>query len=870
MTVLRRLASLWRNLFHRRLVERDLDDEVRAYVDLLGDEKVCAGMGPVEARRAARIEAGGVEQVKEEVRGVRMGFLLETILRDLRYAVRSLKRNPGFTAVAVLTISLGIGATTTIYSAVHSLLLAPLPYRGADRLVSLTETLKTAAGILQFDMVPSREVVDAWRARSHTLEGVVELAPSHWMRGDPAEPELVGGERIEPDLITFLGSRPLLGRSFIPSDTEPGAPPVALLSEALWRRRYGARDDIVGRPIVLDGQPFTIVGVMRPDFGMAVFRMQDALQVFVPLAPSAAPPRVEVLARLRPGATVEEASRELSAVPALDPAAGLDRVPGGAAHLIRESFARRYHETLTLLLGAVGIVLLIACANVANLLLTRAWSRQREFGIRTAMGADRGRLVRQLLTESTVLALAGGALGSLLAWRAIPVLAALRPSRLGALDDVHLDPAVLGATFGLTVVTGVLFGLAPALFATAGSVSDSLKEGARSTSGRGGARFRGALVVGEIALSMVLLIAAGLLVRSLIARARAAAGLYPAGLASVSVELPPAAYSTPTARAQVFDRILNRATHIPGVDAAGLALWSPWEGGVVLDEVVVQGGDSSSKQTPQDIGYNAVSAGYFRTAELPLLAGTVFSGDTSEHAVVVSRAFAHHYLTGGWLGARLRFLDAGPWLTVVGVVGDVPSPRGAGAPPQPTLYEPFSARRTGTILARGTHPAALLPFITRGVAAMDPTIHVMRAVTPSTALAELREQPRFVMTLLTAFAGLALVLASVGLYGVVAYSVRQRTHEIGVRVALGAEAADVVGLVLRQGLGLALVGMVLGVAGAAAATRLLRSQLYQVGPGDLITFVVVGGVLAIVAVVAAYLPARAALRVDPVAALRAA
>jgi putative ABC transport system permease protein len=785
--------------------------------------------------------------------------------RDLRIAGRHLRRAPGFTLVAVLTISLGIGATTTIYSAVHSLLLAPLPYRGADRLVHLDETLMTAGIVGQ---VPTTEIVDAWRARSHTLEGIVAFAPSQWMRADPVEPELVGGERIEPDLIRFLGSRPLLGRVFLQSDTEPGVARVALLSEALWRRRYGARSDIIGRMIVLDGQPFTIVGVMPTDFGKAVFRMTDPLQVFVPLVRFAARERVEALARLRPGATAEEASRELSAIPTRDAQAGPNHVPGGHAYLIRESFFGRYQETLTLLLGAVGFVLLIACANVANLLLTRAWSRQREFGIRTAMGAGRGRLVRQVLTESVALSVAGGVLGSFLAWRAIPVLAALRPSRLGALDEVHLDTAVLAATFGLAVVTGVLFGLAPALFATAGQISDSLKEGARSTPGRGWARFRGALVVSEIALSMVLLISAGLLLRSLIAGSRALGGLYPAGLVSVSVELPTAAYPTPTARAQVFDRVLGRASRIPGVDAAGLAIWSPWVNGMRVEELVVEGGESSSGQPRRWFAYNAVSPGYFRTAEIPLLAGTIFSGDSSERAVVVSGAFARQHLTGSWLGARLRFGASGPWLTVVGVVGDVQALGGAGAYPQPALYEPFGARRTGTILARGTHPAALLPFVTRAVAAIDPAIHVLGARTTSTALAAMQEEPRFVMTLLSAFAALALVLATVGLYGVVAYSVRQRTHEIGVRVALGAEAGDVVGMLLGQGLGLALAGMVLGVAGAAVATRLLRSRLYQVGPGDPITFVFVGVVLAMVALVASFLPARAALRVDPVEALR--
>ncbi len=865
----------FRTLAH---IRRDVDDEVRFHLEMRAEELAAGGMSLEDARAEALRRFGDVDELKAFCRSLerlavvrsRVREWLADLGQDLRFAGRQFRRSPGFALVAVVTLALGIGATATIYCAVHDILLKPLPYRDADRLVAVDELAMRG----QASMMPTRDVVDAWRSGTRSLEGIVEFTRAQWMLNDAGEPELVGGVALEPALLPFLGVRPLLGRPFTSEDARSGSPPVALVGEAVWRRRFGASRGVLGRDITLDEHPYTVIGVMPRDFGIALFYFSDQPQVFVPLLPDAGTARVGALGRLRTGVKAEQAARDLGTIPADDP--GLSGPHSVAANLVmvRDDFEHGYRHTLALLMAAAGLVLLIACANVGNLQLVRGWSRQREFGIRTAIGAGRGRLTRQVLTESVLIGLAGGGLGAFLAWRAVPLIAALRPRNIQmmALTGVRVDPGVLGFTFGVAILAGLVIGLAPALLATERQASETLRGAAHAASGRPAARrVRAALVVTEVAISMVLLICAGLLVRSLVAQARADEALYPTGLLSVDLTLPAQHLPSPAARSQVFERVLDRVRGIPGILAASSATFPPWGIGVILKELNVDGRSSGPGLKPGMMDINLVAPDYFRTVEIPLLTGRAFSEDTSAHEAVVGEAFARQYLPADRaLGARIRFGDADPWSTVVGVVADPRVPGETGAPPRPIVYQPFVGAGTrGTILARGQDPAALLPFVARAIATIDPAIHVVQGRTVHMVLAERRASPRFLMTLLASFAGLALVLAAVGLYGVVAHAVRQRTHEIGVRVALGASAENVLAMIVRQGLGLALLGIAIGLAGAAAATRLIRSWLYGVGPLDAATFLAVAGVLAVVALAASWFPARAALRVDPVEALRA-
>ncbi len=869
------VRRLFRWPFRRmRDIERDVDEEVRFHLDQRTEELIAAGAPAASAQAEARRRFGDLEDLRAFCRAVerptvirsRLASWLADLAQDLRFTGRQFRRSPGFAAVAVATLGLGIGATTTIFCAVHDILLTPLPYRHADRLVSIDESGFHG----KVWLAPARGVVDAWRSGNRTLEGIVETSGKQWTLGGSGQPEAVDGEAIAPDVLPFLGVSPLLGRAFTAQDARAGAAPVALVAEGLWRRRFGASRAALGREITLDGRPYTVVGVMPRLFGIGLFYGLDGPQVMVPLTSGPPSDRVDALGRLRPGVTMDEAARDLGAIRVSDP--GME-TPGAHLTGVGDDFRTWYQSTLTLLLGAVALVLLIACTNVANLLVMRSWSRMREVGIRVAIGAGRARLLRQLLTESTVLGLSGGMLGTLMAWKAIPVLAALRPRSptTAALATVRLDPAVLLFAVGVALAAGVAFGFAPAFVAARPDIGDVLKGAAPAAGSRPAARrLRSALVIAEIAVSVVLLTGAGLLVRSLLTWTAAGQGLYPRGLSAVQLAFPPDRFPSPSARSEILARIVDRVRGMPGVEAATEALMPPWGRGAILPDLHVEGRPQTPAPGPGLVGFNWVAPEYFRIAGIPLLAGQPFDPDTSEHGAVVGRAFAARYLpSGAWLGARIRFGDTGPWSTVVGVVADPRFPGDTGAPSTPMVYEPFLGNFPSvTILVRCANAAALLPFITRSIMLMDPGVHLVRAQTVRMALAEMWTDQRFLMTVLSAFAVLALVLAAVGLYGVVAYSVRQRTHEIGVRVALGAAGPDVVGMVLRQSIGLALSGVVLGLAGAAAATRLIRSQLYHVRATDPLTYLAVGGILAAVALLASYVPARAALRIDPVDALR--
>lgn len=750
-----------------------------------------------------------------------------------------------------------------------------LPYPGGDRIVALERTLYQ--GRVSFP--PSPDLVDSARAEARSLEAIATFRSMGWTLTDGGDAEQVRGDEIGPELAGFLGARPLLGRLFTADDALLGAAPVALVSEGLWRRRFGARKDVIGRSVTLDGRSQTVIGVMPRDFGRWILGDFDARQVFTPLIRTRGIAFLQAVGRLRPGVTLAEATRELTAMAAARTSMAGAYAPGARVRPVRAYEVERYGTALRILFGAVGLVLLIACANVANLFLVRARSREREFAVRTAIGAGRGRLVRQLLTESVALSLAGGTLGAMVAWRAVPLVIAMRPSLMGFLLDARVDGSALVFTAALAILTGLVFGLAPALFAVGPAAGSALRTNPGGAGGRSGRHpYRGALIVTEVALSAVLLIGAGLLVRSLIARVRTDAFYFPKGLASFRIDLPYSRFPSTASRADILGRIVDRIRGIPGVEAVSLATASPWTRNAYLASALeIEGRLLSPRGQPVQLGYDEVQPDYFRAVGASLQAGRIMSSDTSEHEAVVSQAFVRRFFpSGGALGARLRLGPTSPWLSVVGVVGDIPLPGQTSSPIQEILYAPaadalFPTGGTSAeagLVIRMANAAAVLPFVTRSIVALDSSVVVGRVDPVTEALARAHSEPRFIMTLLSGFAALALAIAAVGLYGIVAYAVRERTHEIGVRVALGADAGSVLALVIRHSLRLAVLGIGIGLAGAAAATRLIRSQLYGVGPADPATFAAVGVALAVVALAASWVPARAALRVDPVEALR--
>jgi putative ABC transport system permease protein len=875
----------WRG---RAQTGRDIDDEVGFHLEMRIAELCARGLTPEDARVEALRRFGDTEELRNfcqtidapSARRARVRAWLHGWSQDVRFAIRQLRRAPAFTAIAVFTLALGIGANTAIFSVVQHVLLAPFPYRGGNRIVLILES--TVDDKLFF--APSVRAIHIWQARTRTLEQIVGYSSDEVTFSDGLNPELLTSANIADDMLPFLGVRPLLGRNFTPRDTVAGAAPVVLLGYGIWQRRYGGSAGVLGRLVRLNGKPFVVIGVMPRDLSLPFD--PRARGVWMPLHATAPNEHVGTMGRLRQGRTVHDASRELTAITATARADGDNSklVGSAVARTRRDLIGDDYRRTLIMLFGAVGLVLLIACANVANLLLVRAGGRQREFAVRTALGAGRGRLIRQVLTESMLLALAGCAVGLLLAWRVLQVIIALSPADLD-LAGVHLEPAVLAWSVGISVITGLIFGLAPALFATEHTIGESLKAAVRSASASVRTRrVRAALVIGEIALSVVLLVGAGLLMRSFAALEHVDPGFDPHGLVGVSIQMPAEQFPSPLSRQAAITQVRDAVKHIPGVQAVTISVDMPPNGSIAFGDLEIEGRTLAASDGVSLLGYEMGDTNYFRVVGIPLREGRVFApdkslapaSDSAAHAgpdeIVIGQRFAKRFWpSGSALGARIRLNSAADWNTIVGVVGDVQRPGELGAVSKLRMYAPFSANMPpAELLVRTTASShSLVPMIMAAITHADPFVEVYKVQSGESVIAEAVAQPRFAMTLVGTFALLALVLAVVGLYGVIAYSVSQRTREIGVRIALGARPRDVVTLVVRQGFILVLIGIVIGVAAAVGVTRAIRSLLFGVTSTDTLTFVVAGTLIALVAALACYIPARRAALIDPVVALRA-
>lgn len=878
-----------RGLVGRRRQDEELDEEIHAHLEIEEQENRAKGMSPVEAHYAAVRKFGNVLRTEERAREMWHWSWLETLAQDIRFGLRMLAKNPGFTAVAVLTLALGIGGTTAVFSVVEAVVLRPLPYRDPDRLVLVKERIPLAGPepipVCAPDVIRFQRQNQVFESTAAFRAGQVDLSGE-------AAPERITADRVNSGLFSLLGVQPIMGRTFTADEDQTGQL-LAILSYGLWQRRFGADPQVVGRTVTLDRQPYTVVGVMPRGF---VFPLPgtdqgDAADVFVPMAfthdelsNEGDNFRFSLLGRLKPGISLARANADVEAIAyrilQTYPPQFRERIKLGAIALpLSGQVVGKVRTLLFLLLGAVGFVLLIACANVANLLLTRAADRQKEIAVRLAMGAGRLRIVRQLAAESILLALLGAGLGLLLAFGITRALVELMPADIPRVHAIGLDLPVLAFTLTLAILTGLVFGVVPALAATRTDLNSTLKEGGRSAlQGPQHHGLRAALVVGQVALSLVLLVGAGLLVRSFERVLATQPGFQPEHVLTASLSLPAAQYKQEQQVRDFYRDLVERLEQLPGARAAGASTDLPLEAG--WNHVFTPEGSQPPPGAGLNLCYHSVILGnYLQTMGVPLVRGRYFTGQDkpgSTPTLIVSESLAKRYWPGqDPIGKRLKW---GPpesndaWLTIVGVVGDVK--QGAlDAATMPHTYESYEQHGVpGTSLnvavrAAGD-PASLASALRAAVWGLDRQLAVAQVRTMDQVISGSIAPRRFTLVLLAAFAALAVTLAAVGVYGLIAYSVAQRTHEIGIRMALGAQRGDVMSQVLGQGALLMGGGVGIGIVGALILTPSLASFLYGVRPTDPMTLAGVVTVLVVVALVASYIPARRATKVDPMVALR--
>jgi predicted permease len=805
---------------------------------------------------------------------------MHTLLQDVRYAVRTLLKRPGFTLIAVVTLALGIGASTAIFTVVDAALLRGLPYKSPERLYHLWESTPQKEFAQREFSYPDYQDYQ----QNHVCEGIAAYTGGGAIMTGRGEPELVLAPVATANFFSLLGVEPVIGRLFQPGEDKPGAARVAVLTYGMWQRRFGGDRGIIGQSLTLSGQTYTVIGVLPASFQFAL-RQAD---LWLPYQPTEAQLTrrflhgTNLIGRLKSGLSVAQAQTELSVIASRIEQENKESHAGTGLKLVplQEQVVGQVKPILMVLLAAVGFVLLIACANVASLLLTRSLSRQKEVAIRSALGASRWRVVRQLLTESVLLSLAGGAAGLVLAYWGVDALVAVLPdSQINALPflkTLRIDASILAFSFGLSLLTGMIFGLAPALQSSRLELNEVLKEGGRNTSGGAGHRLRSAFVMTEIALAVVLLVGAGLMMKSLFRLLQANLGFNPQNVLTMTVVLPAGKYGDDNRQVNFFDQLKERIQSLPGVNGAGTVNILPLQGGNTT-RFNVEGDPTPPPGQEIEANIRTVNESYFQTLGVPIIAGRMFDerdGADAPGVVIIGKSMADRVFAGrDPVGRRLVYtgVKAPPDL-IVGVVGDVKI-TGLDEATKPVLYYPYRqspSLATNLVVRTNADPDALAGAIRNATRALEPDVAIfnvsaMQDLIANSPAAFMR---RFPALLISIFAGVALLLASIGIYGVVSYSVSQQTHYIGVRMALGAQASDILTMVLKQGLFLTLAGMAIGVAAALALMRLLRSLLFEVQANDAATFALVVATLFVVALLACYLPARRATKVDPLVALR--
>jgi predicted permease len=859
-------------------VDQEFTEEIQAYLDMVTEENIRQGLTPQEARRNALVEVGGVEQVQERVREIRMGQFIETTWRDIRFGVRALVHSPIFTVVTVLSLALGIGANTAIFSVVNGLLLRPLPYPESEQIVDVWHTppQQSFPGLDRFSVSPANYL--DWKAQSNAFEQMAIYTYTGLSLSTSNDPLPLIGAAVSSDFFSVLRTNAMQGRTFTPDEEQPGRDQVVVISHGLWQRAFGANPNIVGQTLTLNSRSFTVVGIMP-----AGFQLPREADLWVPLAWDDKERQTRsihdyiVIARLKQSVSLPQAQAEMSTISTRLEQQYPEENSGWGAVVIplREDLVGDIRTALLVLFSAVGFVLLIACANVANLMLARGANRQKEIAVRIALGAGRARLVRQLLTESVLLAVTGGVLGLLLAVWGSRMLV-----RLGSLPnsgDIGIDTWALGFTLLVSFAAGIIIGIVPALQFTKSSLSETLKQGSGRTGGSPMKQHtRKALVVSEVALSLVLLIGAGLMIRSFWKLQNVDPGFDTSNALTMSVALTPIRYSEPHQQLAFLDRAMEQIRAVPGVVSVGTTTTIPLAGGGSTQPFSIEGRPTGTIAEQPMAQTRYISPDYFKAIGIPLRQGRFFSDqdrDNSVPVIIISEAMARRFWPGeNPIGKRLTpsFHSKEGAREIVGVVGDVKA-RGLDSDASTMMYLPYKqAPRPfmSFVVRTSSNPESLVQPVSRAIYSIDKEQALTDVQTMDQVLMQSLSDRRFNMTLLLTFAGVALVLAAVGVYGVMNYTVTLRRRELGIRMALGAKASDVLRLVLRQGLTLTLIGVGAGLISAYALTRLMASLLYGVTATDYLTFASVSAVLIVVGLVASFVPARRATKVDPTIALR--
>jgi putative ABC transport system permease protein len=804
---------------------------------------------------------------------------METLIKDIRYGVRSLLKRPAFTVVAVVTLALGIGANTAIFSAVNAVLLRPLPFEHPERLVTVWENnLKNGQ---DHEFVRAANFTD-WKNQGQSFESLAAYMNWNYNLTGDNNPQRLRAAVVSAGFFQMLGSRAALGRVLVPEDDQEGKDNVVVLSYALWQSRFGANKGLIGQSIILNGTSHTVIGVMPSNFSFP----DEQLDLWRPMAlsPEQAQNRqagyLRVIGRLKPGVTIEQSRTDLNTIAGRLEEQYPDTNAGWGVNTIslHQEIVGKVSRPLLVLLGAVGFVLLIACANVANLLLARASSRRKEMAVRAALGASRARLVSQFLTEGLVLVAVGSFIGILLAFWGSEAMIKLSPGAIPRLSETGIDGRVLGFTLGLCLLSALISGLAPAWQASKPDLNEALQEEGRGATGSAGGRLRSMLVVAEIAIGVVLLIGAGLMLKSFIQLQRVSVGFDPNNLLTMQITLPAAKYNQNQQQIAFFQQALERIKTLPGVQSAAAVQDLPLRFNETSFPISLEGRPAGEVAQRPEAVYRAVTDDYFRTLQIPLISGRLFTAQDNQNTIpilVINQTMARRFWSDeDPIGKQVRFGEpTDPLYAIVGVVGDTKH-MGLDADEGPVMYQPLAQKRfawvrwMSVVVRTRVEPHSLAGAVRNRIQEVDKDQPVYNVATMDELLAKSVAQPRFSTLLFGVFALLALGLAAIGIYGVMSYAVAQRTHEIGIRMALGARTRDTLKLVIGQGMRLAFIGIAIGLAGAFALTRLMRTLLFGVTPTDALTFASVSVVLIAVALFACYIPASRAAKVDPLVALR--